>query len=193
MEELQLTPTTRDRGANIQTYSGRPFYVLDPRVEEIEIVDVAHALSNLCRFTGHSLRFLSVAEHSIIVSEILRHDGCSIEVQMQGLLHDAVEAYVGDFSSPLKQNYPILREIQHNVSKTVHAAFGLPEHLDPAVREADLLCLDIERRHNMAKSATVKWGNLPDSSRFDSEIDLLCMQPGRAETAFLDLFKVLSS
>ena len=55
-------------GDFIQTYSGIEFYPLDPRIEEVKLLDIAHALSNICRFTGHCNEFYSVAQHSVLVS-----------------------------------------------------------------------------------------------------------------------------
>ena len=78
-------------GSWLQTYTGIQFWPLDPRPEEIDIQDIAHALSLLCRFNGHCQRFYSVAEHSVHVSTIL-----APEFGLWGLLHDAAEAYLSD-------------------------------------------------------------------------------------------------
>lgn len=53
----------------MQVYSGKQFWPLDPRPEEIEIEDIAHSLANMCRFAGHSEKFYSVADHSHRVAE----------------------------------------------------------------------------------------------------------------------------
>lgn len=81
----------------IMTHTGKKFRPFSPRIEDIDIEDIAHALSNLCRFNGHTSKFYSVAEHSILVSEL-----CPDELKLKGLLHDAAEAYLGDVPSPLK-------------------------------------------------------------------------------------------
>jgi len=80
----------------ITTYTGKRFHYLDPQPEEIDIVDIAHALSLTCRFGGHCKEFYSVAEHSIRVAEIVPK-----EFQLLALLHDAGEAYTGDVQSPI--------------------------------------------------------------------------------------------
>lgn len=82
----------------IITYSGRKFFPFDPKIEQIDIVDIAHALSNLCRYNGHCSEFYSVAEHSILVSQAV-----SKENALWGLLHDAAEAYICDIPSPFKK------------------------------------------------------------------------------------------
>src|ERR1700683_336889 len=86
-----------DRGAWIVTFSGRRFYVLDPRPSDVRIEDIAHSLSLQCRFNGHVKNFYSVAQHSVLVSE-----RCDPADALYGLLHDASEAYIGDMSAPLK-------------------------------------------------------------------------------------------
>lgn len=56
----------------IMTYSGKRYYYLSPTAEDISIVDIAHALSNKCRFAGHCKDFYSVAQHSFLVAEYCR-------------------------------------------------------------------------------------------------------------------------
>lgn len=87
-----------------QTHSGVAWNILHPDPEAVRIEDIAHALSNQCRYNGHTSEFYSVAEHSVRVSSCLppKH-------QLAGLLHDAAEAYVGDIVRPLK---PLLKEFK---------------------------------------------------------------------------------
>jgi hypothetical protein len=97
-------------GPWVQTYTGRAFDLLDPKPEQIDPLDIAHALSQLCRFTGHVRSFYSVAQHSCLVAEIAQ-DLCVMQLNtpapevlaLQALLHDAPEAYIGDVSTPLKR------------------------------------------------------------------------------------------
>lgn len=86
----------------LRTASGRKFPLINPSPSDIVLQDIAHALGNLCRFTGHTQRVYTVAEHCVLVALILREQGYNTETQLLGLLHDAAEAYVGDLSSPLK-------------------------------------------------------------------------------------------
>jgi hypothetical protein len=80
------------------------FHVLDPRAKDIEIEDIAHALANKCRFTGHCKVFYSVAEHSYRLVDLLCEQGQrEPRILLQGLLHDAAEAYVTDVAKPLKE------------------------------------------------------------------------------------------
>lgn len=125
----------------IQTYTGRAFDLLDPQPDMVVIEDIAHALSNLCRFTGHTRVFYSVAEHSVHVAEILPDD-----LRLQGLLHDAAEAYIQDVATPLKWLLPDYKQIERRVWKAIAMKFNLPEALDPQVKDADLRMLMTERR-----------------------------------------------
>ncbi len=81
----------------IQTVSGKHFHLWQPNTEEIDIRDIAHGLSMLCRFTGHLPTFYSVAEHSIRTANLAPKDQ-----RLATLLHDSAEAYIGDLNSPLK-------------------------------------------------------------------------------------------
>lgn len=127
-----MTAISARRGDWMQTVSGIQFWPLDPRPEEIEIGDIAHALSNICRFGGHSRWFYSVAEHSVIVSE-----NVSDNHRLTALLHDATEAYLGDMIRPLKRCMPIYREAERLLWLAVAAKFGLPSEIPSEVTLAD--------------------------------------------------------
>src|SRR5574342_1090607 len=83
---------------SIITYTGRLFWPLSPRLEDINILDICHALSNQTRFTGHTREFYSVAQHSCLVSDLLPE-----KFKLDGLLHDASEAYLMDLARPVKE------------------------------------------------------------------------------------------
>lgn len=113
-------------GDYIQVNSGRRFYVLDPRAEDITMIDVAHALSNLCRFTGHGDRFYCVGEHSIQCARVARKLGYSTLIQLYCLLHDGSEAVVNDLARPVKQNIPQYKEVEDRIMAVIWKVAGLP-------------------------------------------------------------------
>lgn len=100
------------KGAWMQTYTNRKYWPADPRPEDVFLSDIAKALSNTCRFTGHVETFYSVAQHSVHVSELCEDIG-GLKLAQAGLLHDAPEAYIGDWSRPLKDSLPesVLEEL----------------------------------------------------------------------------------
>lgn len=117
----------------ITTVSGKFFDILKPEEYEFDIEEIATALSNLCRYTGHVNRFYSVAEHSVLVSRIVPNN-----LRLAALLHDASEAYLGDVSSPLKKLLPEYKAIERNVQAAIAKRFGLGDDLErPEVHEAD--------------------------------------------------------
>ena len=114
------------------TFTGHRFYLTDPHADEIFIEDIAHALSQICRFTGHTSAFYSVAQHSVLVSQRCKEP-------LQGLLHDAAETYIGDMARPLKQLLPQYKAIERLVEAAVAERFHLPDQLCPSVKEADTM------------------------------------------------------
>lgn len=138
----------------ILTYTGRTVDVLVPDPEEISPIDIAHALSNLCRFTGHTRHFYSVAQHSVLVASLLPR-----ELRFMGLMHDAAEAYVADMATPLKNLLPGYHALEAAVWKAICLRFGLPVELPPEVKHADLVALATEKRDLMPECKTV-WPSL---------------------------------
>ena len=126
-------------GGWISTHTGKRVYLLDPNPEDICIEDIAHALSNICRWGGHTSRFYSVAEHSLRIC-----DHCCTENKLWGLLHDASEAYMGDVCRPLKQLLPTYRDMESKFHKVIAYKFNLSEDIPDEVHEIDCRILQNE-------------------------------------------------
>jgi 5'-deoxynucleotidase YfbR-like HD superfamily hydrolase len=122
-------------------YTGGIFYPLDPRPEEVDIRDIAHALSMSCRYTGHVRRFYSVAEHSVLIAKWLETRGETNAVCFAGLLHDAGDAYLSDIASPAKRHMPEYRIIEDKIIDVVLNKYGI-EELPEIVKFADKAILD---------------------------------------------------
>lgn len=138
----------------IQTYQGGCFEPFNPQASQIKIRDIAHALALTCRFTGHCTEFYSVAQHSVMVSQIV-----SRKHALAGLLHDASEAYLTDVASPIKRELPDYRELEN----TLMLAISNRYHLDydyRDVKHADLIMLATERR-DLMNPCPVDWFPLP--------------------------------
>lgn len=103
----------------IKTYTGVMFDPLNPDPELIDIVDIAHALSMLCRANGHFQSFYSVGQHSINCMREAKARGYSEKLQLACLLHDASEAYLSDVTRPVKQELPKYLEIEKLLQNTI--------------------------------------------------------------------------
>ncbi|ELY91322.1 hypothetical protein C483_09791 [Natrialba hulunbeirensis JCM 10989] len=109
----------------INRRSGGTITPLDPDPESINLADIAHALSNLSRFTGQGKRFYSVARHAVHVSREVEARGGSLSAQRWGLLHDASEAYLSDVPAPVKQTLPGYTRAETRLHTAVKNAFDL--------------------------------------------------------------------
>jgi 5'-deoxynucleotidase YfbR-like HD superfamily hydrolase len=107
-----------------RTYSHILFDVFDPDPDNILIEDIAHALSLQNRFNGHTKVPISVAEHSLFVASILPD-----ELKLEGLLHDASDAYMGDVVSPVKHHHTMrmFRNLENCVQMHIYQKFGIKE------------------------------------------------------------------
>lgn len=141
-----MTETAIRRGDWMQTYTGRAFWPLDPRPEDIDPTDIAHALSMLCRYGGHVRDFLSVAEHCVLMSQVV-----SPAHALWALLHDATEAYLGDLIRPLKLQMPAYRDIEQRLMAVICERFGLDPVCPKEVTAADNRILRDERDALMAE------------------------------------------
>lgn len=124
----------------IETYTGKAVNVIDMKPSMVDIVDISHALSMICRYNGHIPTFYSVAEHSVRVAKALERQGCEPLVCLTGLLHDASETYVGDMVRPLKRAPGIGSEhqrIEDQVSRAIFAKLGGIYPYPPEIHKAD--------------------------------------------------------
>ena len=130
----------------IQTSTGKQFFPLAPRVEDIDIEDIAHHLSHINRFTGATKRPYSVAQHSVLVSGIV-----PLADMLWGLLHDASEAYLNDISRPVKHGAALdgYRLAEDQLQRLICERFGLSQEMPPSVKHADLRMFATEARDLM--------------------------------------------
>ncbi len=169
-------------GPTIMLHSGALFDFLDPWASEFTIEDVAHGLSNICRYAGQCRAFYSVAEHSIHVSRVARG------FEMPALMHDAAEAFIGDVTRPLKQLLPEYKSIETSVERAILARFGIPERIPKEVKQADLRVLAAEQAQIMPPG-TDAWARTNGIE--PAPIVIEHMPPAQAMVIFLRRFEDL--
>lgn len=179
------------RGDWMQTYSGKQFWPHDPRPEDFDIEDIAHALANTCRFNGHTKEFYSVAQHSVIVSQLCSPVmSAAYPFQLEGLLHDAAEAYIGDMIRPIKHDGSAMAEsflsMEFGIELALAQKYNLWFNIDGwprDVKRADNIALATEKRDVMALEAA-PWATLPEPTA----LAIIPLAPRAAKQLFLDRF-----
>lgn len=155
MPDPRIGGAREEQGAGtvwIMTISRRRFHVLDPRPDEIEIGDIAHALALQTRFGGHVPQPYSVAQHSILVSEQAERrapPGMGRMAARWGLLHDAAEAYLVDVPRPVKRQLRGYAEMETAAARAIARRFGLSDDVcwvETIVKRADEELLATEGR-----------------------------------------------
>jgi 5'-deoxynucleotidase YfbR-like HD superfamily hydrolase len=180
----------------ITTFTGKQFYFESPiENDSICIEDIAHALSMICHFGGHTQQFFSVAQHSVLVAQAAALDGFDIPFQRWALLHDAAEAYLGDMTRPLKKLLPDYSILEKRVMAAIAHTFRL--ELLSAESQAHLKRLDdsilkLEARRFM-NQAVLHDGlghtyDLPEPPPGLKEAFIAPMSPFRAEAYFRSTF-----
>jgi len=132
--------------AVIRTWSGIDIDVFNPKPEHINIEDIAHGLSQICRFGGHCDPFISVAQHSINASYLVDEENA-----LCALMHDSAEFVTGDFCSPIKKQIELYKNMEHNIHKVISEKFNIPFPMPPVVKEVDNLLFDMEWQYYMLR------------------------------------------
>lgn len=169
--------------SSITVSGGEYFDLLNPTQYDYPIEVVANALANICRYTGHVTRFYSVAEHSVLVSQAVPE-----KYALEGLLHDASEAFVGDVSSPLKKLLPEYQKIEDGVQAAIAKHFNLIYPFPHEIHEADKRVYWSERQ-TIAPGKDRLWHQELRASR---KVTPAGMTPIMAKRMFLSRFKELT-
>lgn len=171
-------------GSTILTFTGHYFDVLRPEASVIDHRDIAHALSNVCRFGGHVREFYSVAQHCVLASHLV-----PAEHAFAALMHEGGEAYVGDMPAPIKRLIPDYKRIEKNIEAAVFARFMIPYPMHPCIKEADLRLLKAERAEFMPETG----GDWPGMERFEPlPFGIHALPPAKAEWLWLERFDELT-
>lgn len=191
-------PGTEDRfdGDNcfiITNPSRQRLHLYGNNPDEIRISDIANAISKQCRFTGHLIgdAWYSVAEHCLLVMDILKHLGEPPEVQFMGLMHDTPEYGLSDIAAPFKREIGQYYEKEELLWKRIAAKYGMPEKLPEVVKRADWLALWIEARAIVAPEEEIcQWVGYDKGGEESKTIPLqiFCLNHVQARHAWLDSF-----
>lgn len=189
-----ILTTSQHVRASIATYTGVEFFPLAPRFEDIYALDIAHALSNQCRYNGHTNFFYSVGQHCVLVSKWLEENILGLDdedhlmLARWGLLHDASEAYLPDVCSPIKPLLPSFEAFEEQLHVAVAQRFGLPwpmpgevKYADKAIFKSELDSGVIDRRE--------WWGLHPEAP--DAKIEVVPIPPRESEALWMRRFNEL--
>jgi uncharacterized protein len=178
-------------GPYLQTVSGRWVNPFDPDPEQLDPGDIARALANQCRFGGHCRAFYSVAQHSVIVSELVEERGGGAEDAFAALMHDATEAYLGDMPHPLKHRSPLgaaFKAAEEHLERAIRDRFRIkPDVVE--IKRADRALLATERRAFSAE--TWHWPELEGVEPL--QLELTAWPPDEAAQAFARRFADLDA
>jgi 5'-deoxynucleotidase YfbR-like HD superfamily hydrolase len=167
------------------TYSGKRFNPINPNIDDISIIDIAHSLSNVCRYGGQCKEFYCVAQHSVV---------CAWEapypIKKKLLLHDASEGYIGDIISPLKATpqYEAYREIEDNLMAAIYERFDLEE--DTEEEKEEIHRIDLLVRHTEMRD----FGSIPEEFWIDQQMldyNIKPLSPKESKILFLKEFSRL--
>jgi 5'-deoxynucleotidase YfbR-like HD superfamily hydrolase len=178
-------------GPYLQTVSGRRVNPFDPDPAQLDAGDIARALANQCRFGGHSRVFYSVAQHSVIVSQLVEQRGGDTEDSFAALMHDAAEAYLGDMPHPLKHRSPLgaaFRAAEARLEQALRERFRIRPDV-PEIKRADRALLATERRAFSAE--TWHWPELEGVDPLD--LALTAWPPDEAAQAFAERYAELDA
>ena len=169
------------------TFTGKKFFPLEPKIEDIDIMDIAHALGMICRFNGHSRQFYSVAEHSVHLSKAVRP-----QIALLALLHDAPEAYCSDIITPIKQAHKPLQDAEDRLWWAILERFGLniTEEVNDEIKAFDRRILITERDALLTPGPV--WDGWDEVEANPLPVEIESWTPYTAKAKFLEQFKVLT-
>lgn len=168
--------------------SGAKMNYLKPEESDVTLDDLASALSNICRFSGHLPKFYSVAQHLVNTSRIV-----DPRYAFDALMHDTAEAFTNDLPTPLKWAFPVFKELETKIEQAMAARFDFNYPYPDEVKLADTQMLLLEKVY--VKEDDREWINYKDVEfqHLKDLVDLKPWQPCRAKREFLQRFEELEA
>lgn len=160
VKQMLDTDTKYKAVSYIETYTGRPFFPLHPDPKDVSIIDIAHAQSNQCRYSGHTTWFYSTAQHCCLLADY-------VEKQMKGtpldclqiLMHDAAEAYLVDIPRPVKQFMPEFRVWDIAINNCIRSWLGLENESIPTWQDDIDSRIIVDERAQIMSDSGNDWGH----------------------------------
>lgn len=163
----------------VVTRSGQHLDLADPDPSHIVRGDIAAGLSGACRFAAQTEVFYSVAQHAVMVADLvdvfLGEEGDEGEPRTAGLIaalhHDSHEAFMSDIPAPLKEILPGYDQIADGLDQAIFRAIGLGPgvregSVDRSIDRADMVarCVEAERVFPAAAELVfANAGQIPES------------------------------
>jgi len=169
----------------IGTFTNKKFHFLNPSVEEVCIDDIAQALSMNCRYSGHVKEFYSVAEHSVLIADLVYKLTGDQQQAFDALLHDASEAYLTGVPRPIKPHLTGYMTIEAKAEEVIQQAFGC-RPMNDLIKEIDTHICGTEAKQLFR--VVPSWCD--DFEPVD--IEVRCWSPERARAEFLDRFNLFA-
>ena len=182
---------------HIITYTGKVFNLLNPKPEMVCIKDIAHSLAYQCRYTGHTRKFYSVAQHCVLMA---MNDDLPGDPLVK-LLHDADEAYIGDMARPWKNLLWVwdgrwaieiakpVREFEAGIQKVIGLALKINLEHSAGVKDSDIRMMATEVRDLMPPGFSAEEWGIDISNPVEAKI--IPWSPEPAEEIFLAVYKML--
>lgn len=169
----------------ITTYTGKSFEFMNPKPEQIDIHDIAQALSMNCRFNGHVKKFYSVAEHSVLMARYCMAEFNSLEMAYDALMHDASEAYICDIPRPIKPHLHNYREIEQGIECALQDKFQFCP-MSETIKDID--------NRIVSDEAEQLFKVVPDWVKDYKKVGITVhgWKPAKARHEFLNLFALLA-
>lgn len=176
----------------IETYTGRMVTPLSPVPATLSITDIAYALANKCRYSGHTAVYYSVAEHCVLMALFALNRGDNLGARW-ALLHDAVEAYIPDVPRPLKPGLVGWREIEETMEIAILFHFGFGQQIERLTDEQREMVKSLDTRILLreAKVLLVSGGLNWRIEGKPLPVTIHGWTPAQARAEFLSLFDEL--
>ena len=174
----------------ITTYSKQPLDPVTAAPEEIQLVDIAHALSLMCRANGHFPYFYSVAQHCVNCVKEAQARGYSERVQLGCLLHDASEAYLSDVTRPIKQLLPYYLEVEDRLQNVIFDKWITPT----LTKEERCQIFDVDDALLYHEFMEIMGEQVAETSPpLYASLDFSCVEFSLMEKQYTELFKTLTA